>query len=477
LALRLHDSVVPPPPRNAKLVMIRHASRAVVAASAVLILAGCLEPISSPEFSPVELDEQVLGDPKLVNGHLLSQTSLTTAAGKDDKDEIRIIIRWFDSRQPKAEKFLKENGFLTRHGFLTRQSLSGSVLELASAVQFDKKKIQKTFGLEKDDDIIMPALSYLLQQGEIAEIEPDLRVQSENIGLRPYVSDDDDDDDGTSGGGNQTVPWSVPHIGAPLPDVTPAQLAGVSLYILDTAANEDDLNLVETLEMVRRSGKDTFTHGYHIAGTAGAIDNDTGVLGVAPGLSIHNVVVLNQLGMTSSSIVISALESVVAAKRADPSRPVIASLSFGAYIGVTWQTALDQAVTDAVNSGVIVVISAGNLGMDADRSTPAHALGAITVGSHDAKNKHSKFSNYGSVVDILGPGEEILSLGRISKKKIELLLGSGTSFAVPHVAGALASVLARDPSLSASSALSAISSDGCVSRVPSNTTTACVQLR
>ncbi|MFT5143514.1 MAG: subtilisin family serine protease, partial [Thalassolituus oleivorans] len=211
-------------------------------------------------------------------------------------------------------------------------------------------------------------------------------------------------------------------------------------------------------------------------GTAGAEDNDTGVVGVAPGVPVHNMVVLNKYGMTSMSIAIDAVNTIIERKQANRTKDMIMSVSFGAYIGGPWKTALDEALTHAANEGVIVVVSSGNDGLEAANVTPAHAEGVITVGSHGPAGKHSWFSNYGSTVDILAPGEDILSLGRISRKKIELLVGSGTSFAVPHVTGALAAVLAVTPGMGAEQALSQISSEACITSAPANTTAMCVNL-
>jgi subtilisin family serine protease len=274
-------------------------------------------------------------------------------------------------------------------------------------------------------------------------------------------------------GDNQTMPWSIPYVGAPILGL---DYSNVELYVLDTRVNDDDVNLVEELEYTKKLGKDVFTHGYHIAGTAGAEDNETGVVGVAPGVPIHNMVVLNKYGMTSMSVVIKAINTIIERKQSNRTKDMIISVSFGAYIGGPWITALDAALTHAANEGVIVVVSSGNDGLEAASITPAHAEGVITVGSHGPDATHSWFSNYGSAVDILAPGEDILSLGRISKKKIELLVGSGTSFAVPHVTGALVSVLAVNPGMGAEQALAQISSEACITGTPANTTTTCVKL-
>merc|ERR1712060_823465 len=63
----------------------------------------------------------------------------------------------------------------------------------------------------------------------------------------------------------------------------------------------------------------------------------------------------------------------------------------------------------AVNSGVVVVVAAGNSNSDACNFSPAFAANAITVGSTTSTDARSSFSNYGSCVQIWAPGSSIVS--------------------------------------------------------------------
>jgi cerevisin len=107
------------------------------------------------------------------------------------------------------------------------------------------------------------------------------------------------------------------------------------------------------------------------------------------------------------------------------------------------------------------VTAAGNKNDDAANWSPARTPGAITVGATDAYDTKASFSNYGSVVDVFAPGVDIISAGTSAPnvrlawdhRLVSLLtlcpnikaqvVKSGTSMATPHVAGVVASLIAR----------------------------------
>ncbi|KAL7269656.1 proteinase B [Rhizina undulata] len=92
-----------------------------------------------------------------------------------------------------------------------------------------------------------------------------------------------------------------------------------------------------------------------------------------------------------------------------------------------------QAVNAAIQGGLTVVVSAGNIGVDACTFTPAAASDAITVGATDHKDAVAEFSNTGCCVDIFAPGTDILS-AYIPGDTANAIL-PGTSMVAAHVAG------------------------------------------
>jgi len=233
----------------------------------------------------------------------------------------------------------------------------------------------------------------------------------------------------------------------------------VEIYILDTGVENDDLNIVETRDFVADTtgdssledfglgilsddARDADGHGTHIAGIAAAIDDDDGLIGVAAGAPIHDFRVLDENGEADFSTVIAAVEVITKRKLDDPQTPIVVNISFGADVGTSAYNGLDEAIEASIDAGVVYVIAAGNDDVDVANVTPAHVAKAITVGSVDDKKKFSSFSNYGSLIDLFAPGEDIESL---SPDHTKIVIMTGTSMAAPHVTGAAALYLELNP--------------------------------
>lgn len=192
------------------------------------------------------------------------------------------------------------------------------------------------------------------------------------------------------------------------------------------------------------TGDDDHYHGTYVAGTIAAMDNDYGVVGVAPGARLWAVKVLDSQGSGSLSGIIAGIDWVVAQGNIE-----VINMSLG---GSGSSDAMNKAVANAVKNNVTVVVAAGNSNADAAGFTPANAPDAITVsaladfdGLPGAKSKPTcrtdqddtlaDFSNWGAV-DIAAPGVCILSTIPVERGSYGTI--SGTSIAAPHVAGAAA---------------------------------------
>jgi subtilisin len=198
-----------------------------------------------------------------------------------------------------------------------------------------------------------------------------------------------------------------------------------------------------------KSWADDNGHGTHVASIAAALDNDQGIVGVAPGARVWAVKVLDENGGGSFSDVICGLNWVV--NHSGTVDVVNLSLSGAGSDGPCESSPLHQAICNVVYSGVPVVVAAGNQGTDASTRVPASFDEVITVSgmadsdgapghagpgtcTGQADDTFLPFSNYGADVDVAAPGDCILSLGKDGKRRQE----SGTSSASPHVAGAVA---------------------------------------
>lgn len=243
---------------------------------------------------------------------------------------------------------------------------------------------------------------------------------------------------------------------------------GIGVAVIDTGIDltHPDLagNVIANTSCTgSATGNDDNGHGSHVAGTIAALDNSTGVVGVAPEAKLIAVKVLNANGSGTWSSVICGIDWVTA--NAATYNIKVANMSLGSTglsdnnCGLTNNDALHHAIcVSTQTAGVTYVVAAGNSSADSTTFVPAAykdtlitvsaladsdgkpgGLGASTA--YGADDTFASFSNYGNGVDVGAPGASIYSTYR----NHTYATLSGTSMATPHATGAAALFIHSNP--------------------------------
>ena len=288
----------------------------------------------------------------------------------------------------------------------------------------------------------------------------------------------------------QTIPTGVWRINAhrsPIANINGIdQRVNIGVAVVDTGIQPDhpDLNVIggrrfysEYRGLFLRQFQDNNYHdnqghGTHVAGIIGALDNNFGVVGVAPGVRLWSLRVFNDAGESYLTDLVAAIDWVV--QNADAIEVINISLR-----GEGYHNALHSAIQNAVAQGIVVFAGAGNDAKDiygadgifgtdddvvpaafpevaaisalADRDGLPGGLGGPTgFGPDDSFATFSNFSasvvadnpvdSPGAAVDLMMPGTRIRSTdlnGSYSEKW-------GTSMASPHAAGLAALYIAAN---------------------------------
>jgi serine protease AprX len=276
---------------------------------------------------------------------------------------------------------------------------------------------------------------------------------------------------------------------------------GVGVAIIDSGVfNHDDLQKAsgagsrvvysESFIPGDSSTIDAYGHGTHVAGILAGNSHDSQngysakYIGIAPNANIINLRVLDSSGAGTDSQVIAAIQRAIQLKSTYNIRVINLSLGRPVFESYTLDPVC-QAVEAAWQSGIVVVVAAGNSGRDNSLGTdgyatinaPANDPNVITVGATKTNGTPSRlddtvasYSSKGPTLldhvmkpDLVAPGNRIVSLASpgsnlvssLSSLNIQPTTGangkylrlSGTSMATPIVAGAAALMAQKDPTL------------------------------
>jgi len=244
---------------------------------------------------------------------------------------------------------------------------------------------------------------------------------------------------------NQIVPWGINRVFGQetyyFPTWQKVNIDIISVAVLDTGIDRNHVDLPNLRGGINTRdgtdwGSDGDGHGTHVAGIIAALDNDIGVVGMAPGIDLYAVKVLNDQGSGNTSHLIAGIEWAV------NNNIQIINMSLGSS---SYNQSLKDSCDTAYEAGAILVAAAGNEGNNSSNNVdyPARYASVIAVAASNENDGLASFSSVGPSVEFIAPGVNINS----TMPGSEFGSYSGTSMASPHVAGAAALLWSADRSL------------------------------
>ena len=264
--------------------------------------------------------------------------------------------------------------------------------------------------------------------------------------------------------------------------------SGVTSWHDDLASSDGGQRIARFVDLVanRPTPYDDYGHGTHVAGLIAGSGFDSGGarMGIAPGVRLTVVKVLDEQGKGRVSDVIAAFDYILRNSAELNIRVVNLSVATGVYESYTTDP-LTLAAKRLVDAGIVVVTAAGNLGRTAAGlaayggiTSPGNAPWVLTVGASNhmgtptrGDDQMAAFSSRGPTAkdnaakpDLVAPGVGIESLsnpdstfyralspfllsGTVPTGYQPYLSLTGTSMAAPVVTGTIALMLQANPSL------------------------------
>ncbi len=378
--------------------------------------------------------------------HKLDEYLRRRAAMSEDADgEERVIVTFKAGARARATDRLRQKG-VTFHRHLPTIG--------AAALRIPRSQLRA-----------------VTEDGEVLHVSLDSPVVAEDIATNTVS--------GVAQGAGYTLRRTLGIDGAG--SVSPLVGRGVTVAVIDSGIHPAHDFQGRIAAFVDFTGEDPdgptdpYGHGTHVAGTIGGRSRD--VAGVATGVTLIGLRVLDSSGVGTTSRVIRALQWAIDHRRSH--RIDIVNLSLGHPVYEPANTdPLVQAVEAAVRAGLIVVVSAGNRGTNPETglvgyagvSSPGNAPSAITVGAirtqgttrrtddlvADYSSRGPSWYDAFAKPDVVAPGHRVLAAssdtaalyqafpvlqGASTDPRRQYLYLSGTSMATAVTTGTVALVV------------------------------------
>lgn len=385
-----------------------------LAASLVASVAGCSDDANAP-LAPAPVDALPLGS---------TAAAAAAAPFTNDSGSYIVLLKDTQSDLPSVARAMStQHGARTRYVFDKLRGFSVTGLPDAAVKALSKdprvKKVEKDARLVLSGDQLLPSYGW----------------------STPFWALDRIDTYGTA--------WLDSHY------LYNAAGAGAHVYIVDTGVRGGHT------EFAGRIGNGacfiTFSSG--CSPTIDAAGHGTAVASVAAGTvhgvaklaTIHPVRISDDGSNIWCSDVVAGLNWVGSHVIA----PAVVNVSLnGGPPDYSSCFAIRDAIDMLVAQNILVFKSAGNYNRDAFDDRSNRSLGSVVVGATTAYDVRSGFSNWGSTVSLMAPGEYIEAASSATNTSVAIY--SGTSFSAPLAAGVGAAVLSLNPALGAADLKSAL---------------------
>lgn len=285
------------------------------------------------------------------------------------------------------------------------------------------------------------------EQHKAVRKDPNVLMVEEDSVIYPQMS---------TGGGAQQIPYGITRVKAPESWVSASNRRGegVTVAVIDSGVDSShpDLqgnftsgvtfapNTVDWFDEgvhIGTTASPIYYHGTHVAGTICAVDNQEGVVGVAPRVELFPVRIFSKEAVTTTtSIVMAGMEWVIT-NQLEITNQSIGGFAFLAAAQTQYQQAYDAGIISCCAAGNAAVKTMDPNNPASKQNYPSGYTANIEVSSIGPTDIISTFSNYGTKTEFAAPGELILSTW------LPTIFGgynaiSGTSQATPHVSGMFA---------------------------------------
>lgn len=358
----------------------------------------------------------------MVASMILTNTSAISVAAKETEAEKQYVILAENDAYEIMGSELPEDA--------EKETLeSDTSLVVATLTEKEARQIEKKENVIIEEDVLLKASEE--DDKEYSAEEKRKRRQEIKEKKKKSLEEAEETEDSEK----EKTEWNLQAIRAENLDVSKDANGKIKVAVLDSGIDyvtgidiAGSVNLVEEDEDILPIFQDMTGHGTGIASIIAA-NGENDIKGINPDVELYSVKILDKENSATLSRVIRGIYWCI------ENNINIINMSFGTNV---YSAALEQAVKDAYDAGILMIGAAGNEGESVEY--PAAFEEVMAVAATDEEANISDFSNRGDELEIAAPGEKVKVSGFFDGTSVT----HGTSIAVPHVVGVASLVWEKD---------------------------------